>query len=395
MKQLAIPTPPALLVAFLVTGCDMIQLKPDPAESLENYFRQESTLSQTGWRFYATEEKADKLHAYLEFPSSSVAGGRSAPVETELRYLCPDSSLHHFWKQSDYRAFELYLLKNIQRSTGKAKLLVQVTCDAGFDLIAYEQSTLEPSKPEVEPKSEPLKVDEADRSAWYESMLTALREDNISQIQKLMVERQQYIDIKNDREESLLHLVKSAAAARVLLNNGASIEAKTSWGATPLIYVADYKNAELVSVLIDAGADVNYRDRNGATPLNQAWSLEVVELLVERGAEVPEDALIDPAGLGKLDMVTFLYRQGARIDKANGRGTTALHRAASKSSETNASGQLEVARWLLQNGADVNALDVFGKTPYDATIWGSNPNQEMLRLLSSKSGKPGKELIKN
>ena len=53
------------------------------------------------------------------------------------------------------------------------------------------------------------------------------------------------------------------------LNSGASVNARTEDGYTPLHQAAgDNKNPEVLTLLLDAGADVNARDEAGDTPLH-------------------------------------------------------------------------------------------------------------------------------
>jgi ankyrin repeat protein len=65
---------------------------------------------------------------------------------------------------------------------------------------------------------------------------------------------------------------------------------------TPALFIAvDYRQLEIVKLLLDTeGADVNIKDSNDFSPLQLAsfnGSLKMVQLLMERGATVDEDAL--------------------------------------------------------------------------------------------------------
>ena len=124
---------------------------------------------------------------------------------------------------------------------------------------------------------------------------------------------------------------KKDDAAR-LLEEGAYLNARDNWGATPLHEAAARGHTAIVELLIARSADVNVRKtHDGATPLHEAvWDghKAVVELLVAKGADV-----------------------NAR-DTAYGQ--TPLH---------NASMNADIFEFLVAHGADVNAQDVFGKTP--------------------------------
>lgn len=373
----------AVFSFLLVSGCgdrsQKSKTKLTAVQALEHYLKIESGLKSTGWRFYATQKKASGLYAYLDYPKESL----TAPVESELQRLCPDKNLDSFWQDTRLESFYLILIKNVRANDGKATRLAQITCKFDFDRVAFEKSTLE------EPISEPILDVELDRKAWYDQIMDALSNDDPMAVRRLANERQQYIDTRNDRGESLLHFCKSGETASILLENGAKVDAKTTWGATPLIYAADFSKTDFASVLISAGADVNHMDSQSYTPLKFSQNVAMAKFLVENGARVPNDALIQPAGSGRLDLMKYLHSKGAQVNGKNALGETALHKTAQSSPKKSAS---TIAEWLLQHGADVNALSKFKKTPYDIAMQRQTPNHEMLTMLSKYGGKPAEQL---
>lgn len=98
--------------------------------------------------------------------------------------------------------------------------------------------------------------------------------------------------------DTALHMAAAAfqrSTARLLVRNGADIDAKNRRGAEPLHYAADANTwnptaqAETIKYLISVGANVNARDANGATPLHRAVrtrSAIAVRALVAGGADV-------------------------------------------------------------------------------------------------------------
>jgi len=61
---------------------------------------------------------------------------------------------------------------------------------------------------------------------------------------------------------------------KILLKNGALINAKNENGSTALHHAVYHDNAELAQLLIERGAGVDVRDKYGKTPLDHARILK-------------------------------------------------------------------------------------------------------------------------
>src|SRR4051794_28830443 len=81
------------------------------------------------------------------------------------------------------------------------------------------------------------------------------------------------------RGDTALHMAAAAfqrAAAKLLVQSGAALDAKNRRGAEPLHYAADAnrwdpkRQSETIEYLISAGANVNARDAGAVTPLHRA-----------------------------------------------------------------------------------------------------------------------------
>ena len=140
--------------------------------------------------------------------------------------------------------------------------------------------------------------------------------------------------------------------ADLLHRNGADPHVQGRLKSFPLHPAASLESLEVVQKLIAYGADIDARDEDGWTPLY--WASEgyyfkdgsVFRLLLECGADVNARARAD------------------NFDNF----TTPLHRAS-------AYGAVEVVRLLLEHGADVEALNVQGKTVLQ--VVGKGPGREV------------------
>ncbi len=209
--------------------------------------------------------------------------------------------------------------------------------------------------------------------------------------------------------------------AKLLLERGANPNKWDWWGRTPLYSAVDYNTVphggrpdrpslddttalDIIDMLLAAGANPNaqlklfppYRslrmDRGadtildiGTTPLlraARAADLPAIERLVARGAllDLPQVSGITPlmaavgAGVTAIDTrgkfrteldslatAAALLDAGAGVDVRDERGRTALHYAA-------AVGYTDVAKLLVEHGADLAAADNDGLTPLDAAL---------------------------
>lgn len=124
------------------------------------------------------------------------------------------------------------------------------------------------------------------------------------------------------------------------IHNGAS-----PIGATPFFFAASVGDVEVMQALLARGADPAIGTQDGTTPLMAAAGLAVEE----SETRIPEAR--------HLEAVKMLIDLGADVKAANKQGDTALHGAAFLGYGT-------VARHLLERGAELNARNTSGQTPY-------------------------------
>jgi ankyrin repeat protein len=164
---------------------------------------------------------------------------------------------------------------------------------------------------------------------------------------------------------------RSVPLARLLIQRGPDIKAKTSHSNTSLHSAIVNNNFPLLALLLAHGADANVVGFYGASPLHCAsyWPFQVnadkkIHWLIAHGADIEAR---DPDGNTALILATShnhnsmaaLLKHNADASAHNRRGETSLHFA----SWMFESQHVELAKSLLDHGANVNAADIDGKTP--------------------------------
>jgi len=149
--------------------------------------------------------------------------------------------------------------------------------------------------------------------------------------------------------------------AELLVKHGANVNAADLWKFTPLHEAATKGKFDICKLLLGHGADPQKKNRDGHTPLDLVKDCfpDVVDLL--RG----DAALLEAAKKGNMPKVMKLVtRDNINCRDTQGRNSTPLHLAAGYN-------HLEVAEFLLEKGADVNAQDKGGLIPlHNASSYG-------------------------
>ncbi|XP_030647094.1 tankyrase, TRF1-interacting ankyrin-related ADP-ribose polymerase b isoform X2 [Chanos chanos] len=184
------------------------------------------------------------------------------------------------------------------------------------------------------------------------------------------------------------------AVVEYLLHHGADVHAKDKGGLVPLHNACSYGHYEVAELLVRHGASVNVADLWKFTPLHEAAAkgkYEICKLLLKHGADPSKknrdgNIALDMVKDGDTDIQDLLRGDAALLDAAKkgclarvqklcspenincrdtqGRNSTPLHLAAGYNN-------LEVAEYLLEHGADVNAQDKGGLIPlHNAASYG-------------------------
>jgi ankyrin repeat protein len=204
-------------------------------------------------------------------------------------------------------------------------------------------------------------------------------------------------------------------AVRVLLTNGADLEAKDDRGDTPMIVAAGNHNVAAVKLLLEKGADVSARNNYEETALIEAarsMDPELLRVLLDGSPDIKDKnaALFEAAESAPVvrqmadvpailnghneqtaaavpeapwvKSVRRLLDSGANIEAKDEEGDTPLIRAASF-------GQTETFELLLERGAKINVRDKRGMTPLIAAacacaVATMNSTYDIMRILLEK-----------
>ena len=234
------------------------------------------------------------------------------------------------------------------------------------------------------------------------------------------------VDARDENQKTPLHRACGEGhmeVAMALVDRGADVDARDEAQATPLHDACVKGHINVVNKLLDMGADVNARDLAEMTPLHWACingNMEVPMALMDRGADVdaknenqktPIESLMisnrDKAALRNAaakykenivelfaavkkegttaDQINAILDNGAYVNARDVNQVTPLHYAS-------INGNMEVAKALVDRGADIDAKDKFNRTPHDMT-GAAGFNKAAFRNAAAKYRKIVKSLI--
>ncbi len=145
-----------------------------------------------------------------------------------------------------------------------------------------------------------------------------------------------------------------------------------AFGAKPLSFAVERRDIAMIDVMLKHGADINGRSDwwAGSFGVLDTCAPDFAPPLIERGATVDAHAA---ARLGHVDTLTTLITGDPNLVHARGGdGQTPLHFAST----------VEIARFLLDHGANIDALDVdHESTPAQ---WMVSDRQDVARFLVTR-----------
>lgn len=201
----------------------------------------------------------------------------------------------------------------------------------------------------------------------------------------------------------------------LLLENGADVTVQANKYKETLLHIsALYGHAELVKLYLEKGLDVNASDNRGYTPLY--WSISsdksefdksnvktpkktnnsVTQLLIEKGANIDDTSTKYFPWSGNTALVQQSLEKNIDVDVRDEFGRTPLHMATTQ-------GNLELAKWLIEKGANVNAeastLQRYTPLRYaafgDSLLVKEDVNIQLIKLLLLKGADPNAKYARN
>ena len=175
-----------------------------------------------------------------------------------------------------------------------------------------------------------------------------------------------------------------ADVAQLLLGYCEDVDSRDRWDRTPLHLAAGHGFLSVTRTLVERNADINVRDNYGDTPLHQTMSrwyeqsesaqdgcLDAARFLLEHGADpdAKNNALETPLHRasfnGSVNGAQLMLEHGANIHTRSYNGRTLLHQTLAGLNDTYDTLDmfLDTIRFLLEHGADVDALDNDHSTP--------------------------------
>lgn len=198
----------------------------------------------------------------------------------------------------------------------------------------------------------------------------AIGKHDVQTVQEIIKNNPELINKPNFNAESKTPLHKAAyeghyAIAKILIDNGAEINARDKFDETSLHEAARYGKTEIVKLLVEHNADINALNKDNKTPLfastevyDAGTSQDVIKVLLDAGAGITM-TIFEAARIGDTKRVEQMLKKNPELINSRDISwedfTPLLHATDTKS--------VDMVELLLSKGADINAHDTCGHTP--------------------------------
>ncbi|UOX38539.1 ankyrin repeat containing protein [Finch poxvirus] len=148
--------------------------------------------------------------------------------------------------------------------------------------------------------------------------------------------------------------------AKYLIDNGADINSRDTYGCTALHYATHYKNIDMINLLLNYNIDTSIKSYDGYSVFYYAVTSEDTELaknMIKYYDYTYDDVLLTIAVTdNNIDMLLTLLEMGLDVNSVANNGKTPLHNSCSTH-------VIEIIETLLSHGANVNARCKNYRTP--------------------------------
>lgn len=260
-------------------------------------------------------------------------------------------------------------------NTESAKLLIERGAKINIQ-SRYGQTALMNSVPNIEIAKllieKGAKIDLQNKGGQTALILAAPK---YTEVVKLLIDKGANIALRQTEYRASPNALDCAAisgnieAAKLILARAVSLGIKDEVLSASLHWAVTANQVAMAKYLLDEGANIEGTDQDGHfTPLMETMMLEMVELLISRGANVNAVNKFNYTPLNKavsnfikpdnkekdcVKILNLLLDKGANLDVQDGNGTTALMWAVQK---------LVSTKILLDRGANVNIQSKTGET---------------------------------
>jgi ankyrin repeat protein len=264
-----------------------------------------------------------------------------------------------------YKIVELLLEKGadvraVDKETGQSALYFARfrSHDKVADLLEQHLAETKPPLPSPKPAL-------AEKGKLNTQLLKAAAEGKLELVEKLLENGANINARRADGSTPLISALYCShpKCSKLLIEKGSDINAKDNVDWTPLLNAIDSNLTEVALILIEKGADINAQSKDGKTPLliaRQKKNKEIISRLLENEAEEPPKPELEPheqeslnnrlyqtVSNGPLEVAKSLLEEGANPNAKYESGTTLLLRSIEHR-------QLDIAKLLIEKGADVN-----------------------------------------